>query len=927
MKQLKTVVALILALALAVPMCAMAAPQDVIGTEYEKAVTLLSDLNIMVGDEEGGTGNFRPEENLTRREFAVVVTKMLGIYTDSQTDTIFPDVTAEDWGSGTIQMAADKGIIQGYDDGTFGKDDPVTYPQAIKMLVCALGYDYFGKAQGGYPAGYLSVASQEGITDGIAISGNDPVKRGVIAQMVFNALDVDVMIQNSFSADEEGLVSYPGRTVLTENLDIQKVEGIVYGNHSTMLNEESTLREGEVQIGDVIYKAGSTNVEQFLGYNVVVYARDKEDDRTILSVYEEDNEILTVDAEFISPDTTTTEFVYYDDDKIGTNSERIDLYADMIFNGRFANFAPEDMQPILGDVTIIDNDKDGQYEVVVVNSFVDCIVDSVNAADYTIYFRNGVQPIELKPTKDVTTNIYKDGVKVDLSVLKKWDIATVGASKDQKNYNIYVSAMAPVVGQLSEIGKETVIINGAEYKVSPGVLNKLEQDGIAPGTMITAYLNYQGKLAAAQIASSVFQYGVLLKAYSATEGVVDNTQLRILGTNGQWTDFNTMDNVTLNGDRVTGPEVATAPVFYNGSNFVPQLIAYQVNSEGKVRNIETATYGGGNGVLQNLTSPTLGENSAGNLQYRRGSQMLDKYYISGATSIFTVPGESDRDNPDAYVASTADSWQDTQKYKVSLFATSADSVKKGFADIVVYYPQNASENISDGTRVGIVEKITTYATEGGDLSQKIYVYYMGKEVVLNAKAGKTINGLYPGDVIRMIQTGEELGGYKKIYAAEPDMSVFQFMNMNSDGGYKVELENKDADLLKFWGINSLDEFGGSNFYVSATDVSDSSSYSFAASTEDNNFVLRCRVVDKIDDFIVVERCDYIDRQDDKGEVPVFTRTYNLGAGSPTIVGFNGRTGKASVKTISDINIGSELLIKTRVRGIQDIFIFENMSWQ
>ena len=50
-------------------------------------------------------------------------------------------------------------VPAGYGDGNFGPDDTVTYNQAVKMVVSALGFDPMANSKGGWPTGYLVVAN------------------------------------------------------------------------------------------------------------------------------------------------------------------------------------------------------------------------------------------------------------------------------------------------------------------------------------------------------------------------------------------------------------------------------------------------------------------------------------------------------------------------------------------------------------------------------------------------------------------------------------------------------------------------------------------------------------------------------------------------------------------------------------------------
>ena len=90
-----------------------AVPSDVVGTPVEAAVTRLGDLGVILGYPDG---TFRPFENITRSEFAVVATKAKGfgqLAISSQGPTNFGDVVANGWSSGYINVAEQKGLISG----------------------------------------------------------------------------------------------------------------------------------------------------------------------------------------------------------------------------------------------------------------------------------------------------------------------------------------------------------------------------------------------------------------------------------------------------------------------------------------------------------------------------------------------------------------------------------------------------------------------------------------------------------------------------------------------------------------------------------------------------------------------------------------------------------------------------------------------
>ena len=58
-------------------------------------------------------------------------------------DKTFPDVTGRDWCYTQVMQAAKSGLMNGYADGQFGKNDPITRGQMVQIL-----YNYYGEDSG-----------------------------------------------------------------------------------------------------------------------------------------------------------------------------------------------------------------------------------------------------------------------------------------------------------------------------------------------------------------------------------------------------------------------------------------------------------------------------------------------------------------------------------------------------------------------------------------------------------------------------------------------------------------------------------------------------------------------------------------------------------------------------------------------------------
>lgn len=164
------------------------------GADYAEAVNTLADIGVLTGDE---NGNFNPNSTITRAEFATIICRLLGVDNEAKEikQSSFTDVSASHWAVGYIAKANELGIINGNGDGTFSPESPVTQEQAVKMLVCAWGYEAEANEAGGWPNGYLSIAKDLGFTNDITINNSVAAKRSLVARIIYNALSVNKYIE------------------------------------------------------------------------------------------------------------------------------------------------------------------------------------------------------------------------------------------------------------------------------------------------------------------------------------------------------------------------------------------------------------------------------------------------------------------------------------------------------------------------------------------------------------------------------------------------------------------------------------------------------------------------------------------------------------------------------------------------------------
>lgn len=179
----RTLASLLAVWLLTCPALAMSFPDVDDYLDYAVAVDYVSDLGIMVGDDQG---NFNPYKPVTRAEMATIICRMLNETENLPSSTAFTDVPVGHWANVYVGKAAELGIVSGYGGGRFGPSDPVTYEQAVTMVIRVIGEGDAAVEYGGYPDGFLAVAKENSLLDGILAEKGEPLSRADIALLLYN---------------------------------------------------------------------------------------------------------------------------------------------------------------------------------------------------------------------------------------------------------------------------------------------------------------------------------------------------------------------------------------------------------------------------------------------------------------------------------------------------------------------------------------------------------------------------------------------------------------------------------------------------------------------------------------------------------------------------------------------------------------------
>ncbi len=144
----------ILVLAMAVSLCCIwadAAEADTHGHWAEATIEAWRDRGLIDGYEDG---SFRPDNNITRAEVCQLISTMKGL--DGETGA-FSDVSQDDWYFQAVANCAAEGYVTGYGGGAMRPNQPITRQEAFVIIGKVLGLDTTdGSAPGFADAGNIA---------------------------------------------------------------------------------------------------------------------------------------------------------------------------------------------------------------------------------------------------------------------------------------------------------------------------------------------------------------------------------------------------------------------------------------------------------------------------------------------------------------------------------------------------------------------------------------------------------------------------------------------------------------------------------------------------------------------------------------------------------------------------------------------------
>lgn len=783
MKNLKKIAALVVVLAMALSSVAFAAFSDVDATSsYAEAINVMSALGIINGYEDG---TFGPEKTITRAEFTTMLVNAMGMDNVGAVNTQFSDVTSNHWASGYISAGVAQGFINGYDATTFGPDDEVTYEQAVKMLICAVGYtpkfQIVKKNADGtttreldpsaYPSAYLAEANTAGVTAGVNQKVGDKASRQVVAKLVYNTLTTKMMEQTSFGSDPEWSVPTNNyKTLLTDYLGVDKVEATVAAvSFDPTTAKKVTIDPTKVveayeeedyynyygttaqtlKTVNALYDETKVAPNDNKGYSCVMYLDNKADDATVLAMFPKTgrNVTLTLTKEQFAqqPSTNgTAKLSYYknnDNDSStmtaklqvpsGADTATFKVYENKstsdITTSFFTEFAQCDNSKYTA-VELIDNDNDGDYDIAFATTYKSMVVGEINTRTYKITQdgeSNGLQKsVTLDPESDDTVYEIVDanGNVVAFEDIVAGDILNVFESTDGTYKHLKIMVTKDTIS-----GTVNAYDN-SEGKYSIGGTYYKNLASLDIGDAGTFYVDAYGVILKAELDASSRTFGYVFNAAVDTADFEDEAALVILDQTGKFVTYyfaknNAIDKAPYTKDSLLDSARASGLITAVDA-LKGQIVAYEVNGSGEITDVYTEK--GTNGIeALNNAKYSVKDYSTTGTNYKGSTQAIAGGFITEEVPMWACKTATASSTKTDYSIAYSSAFADAETYKVKAII---DTVNNNNIVAAVVYEMTALADPE--TPVMYVTGVGSSKTEDGDNATTLTGMVNGEEATI-----------------------------------------------------------------------------------------------------------------------------------------------------------------------------------------------------
>lgn len=474
----------------------------------------------------------------------------------------------------------------------FENDNYVTFMYVIKEFVSLANYDIYAKIKGGYPYGYIIAAESMDMLDGIKVGNYDNfVDYSSFCMMIYNMLLTPVYVEDAFVAENGEVKSSEytvGVSMLEDRFGVLISKGVLTGTEKSDIYG-GDVDEGNIKIDGKLYCYTGESVYHLTGHRIEYYYKENSPLDEVIIIAEDNNQDITTVYSSDAEGLLGTTFIYKNENS-RKKTINVPTGTLVLKNGVFAGYTgtydlSADLDVLRGKIEFIDNDNDGQLDLISLTEYAVRIVDSVNRSLKIIHFKDNLGKIALgeiytQDEEKVSYSLKHSGRDVDLEFVLPWDVLLVSYAKGSSGKNFYdievVRHRVSGIITATDTENKKIYIDDIEYGIAPC----LNADKIKLG-IYADFLIAGNNEVADIIEQRGYSYGFLMAA-ATKAGLSSSGQLKLMTESGESRIFELADKVKYNGTGKKEEECISALV----GKYM--LIAYETNDDGEISKIYTA---------------------------------------------------------------------------------------------------------------------------------------------------------------------------------------------------------------------------------------------------------------------------------------------------------------------------------------------------
>ena len=607
--------------------------------ETSKEMFLLSYLGIIeVTEDESKV------KTVTRGDFSEYICKAFKI--GEVTDKVyFIDVQSDCWAAKYINALYESGIVSPAADKMFNPNDNITYEQACKMLVYALGYGKWVNYNGGSMTVFTEIAQRGKF--GISPADVNDLSVEECATLLYKAMKVDL-------PEFTGERTKSGDTIFETYHDIYIREGQVRTVGGLSLDNNS-LEVGKAQVDNETFDVdGGCDIDDFFGQRVEYIYKKADDTKTIIYTerISEGDKVVIKSGDIKSIDEKSGAIEYYTDNGSKVKKLNFDPKSNVFINGRAMETHLNDrIQEFIdetrkGTVELIKANGASVYNIVNIKSYEVFIIGAYDEKSDIIYdYYNSENKIEFSDTENLNI-IDTNGMKANMPKTFPATVLIAKADNSESIEIICCNEKKEVMVSSTNTNERKIFSDGTEYKIDKTTYDRLNS-GINVGKTYSITLDIFGEIVyITPKIDDAFKLGWLKKGYLIDKGFGEYSLCLDVYDHetGKANKLYMADNITIDAEKYKSSKYRTVVSALPGTNELdesrqyvkiePQIIRYSLNENSELTNIDSANCG-----ANEDKDNTLYKVGEGQKYFTASNSWLgiDMMWLNGYTKMFMVP--------------------------------------------------------------------------------------------------------------------------------------------------------------------------------------------------------------------------------------------------------------------------------------------------